>query len=140
MIAISLSYLGNPYLKSRIIKVPDKAVYNLNSELKLICTLDNSSVKIEEYAEDINYEMRWFKLRPNGTEELIQITKWWIRPFEISLSPLTSEKEGTYKCEVSRSVVNHHHFQLVEIKVRGKLTQSIIIFYVVDSYVERRCR
>ena len=133
MIAISLSYLGNPYLRSRIIKVPDKAVYDLNSELKLICTLDNSSVKIEEY-EDTNYQMRWFKLRPNGAEELIQIMKWWVRPFEISLSPLTLEKSGTYKCEVSRSMVNHHHFQLVEIRVRGKLTQNIINFYVIDSY------
>ena len=111
-------------MKSRIIKVPNKAAYDLNGQVKLICTFDNSSVKIESY-ERFNYKIEWFKLGPNGSEEKQKVHVQWDKPVpvEILLSPLTSETEGIYKCVVSR--YNHRHFQLVEIKLRGKQTQNI---------------
>ena len=114
--------LGQAFLKVFIIKEPNKALYDVHGKVKLICTLHNGISKIDESDSSyLFYELEWYKLAPDGRQQKIVPKNKLERYKKILLDPLTEKTEGTYKCVVRRRSVNHYDFQLVNIRIRGKL-------------------
>ena len=113
--------VGNAFLKALARKIPDKEFYDVGEEVNLICTLDNSSGKVEPNDWETNYAFRWYKLFSDGSQERISSKR------SHSLGKLTPQSEGRYKCEVKRSyenyelVIKYNSFQFVNIKFKGKI-------------------
>ena len=117
-IVIPVSRLGiNAYLKAFVIKEPDETLYDIDSNVKLICTFDKNKQKRSK-----NYfELAWYKLASDGQREPkpLKVQKRE-EGLYLLLGPLTQEVEGTYECAVTRRKVNYYDFKLVRIKLKGK--------------------
>ena len=109
---------GTAYAKPVVKKMPDKALYDFGDKVKLDCTINSTNI--------YDYKREWYKLVSNGRSEKIQNTEQREQGI-LSLESMTPEKEGTYKCVISRLYVNYSNFKLVKIFLKGKKIKFSVI-------------
>ena len=115
------------YLKPRIIKLPNKTSYNMNENLDLLCEFFDmqsniySNFKILKHYYFLFWEKDGRKIKRSETKQ------------KLVLGPMTSEKEGIYKCVIQRKDIYSKSSPMIKIKLKGII--FLHDFYYIDLYI-----
>ncbi|XP_028407243.1 fibroblast growth factor receptor 2-like [Dendronephthya gigantea] len=109
---------GNAYLKPSVIIKPNRKLYDRKSIVKLICTFQNTSGKVSSRNRN-KYVITWYKLFSNGSQ--VKRGNDW----EMVLDPLKTDEQ--WKCVISRTPVNYHASQLVNIRLKAQFKPTIYV-------------
>ena len=107
--------IGKAYRKPEIHINPDKAYYDVGSNVNLTCEAEKNTNL---------YKIIWYKLDSQGRPFKLKSALYGPGILTLTLHSITARDLGRYKCEVFRPQVNYYDSRFVNINGKGRIEQA----------------